>query len=479
VPRAEGPHAEGPHAEDKLCAVGALSGSQPPSTSSLDGPGNGREPGTSPPLSEQRGGDRAKGVLHLSTLLGTAVTGPAGREAGRLADVIARLEGPASAGGHPGVTGLVVEVDGKDRFAHSYQVVSLGAGGALLSSEPEALGLFERRPGEVLLGRDLRSRHLIHLEGARLVRANEIELASTGTGWQVVGVDTSRRPVFRRALPRPLRHRVRAGAVVDWAYVEPFVAHVPTARLQIPFRKLRRLHPAVLADLVEAASHDEGEELIRAVGADRELEADVFEELDTEHQLEFLRSRSDDEAAAVLSAMAPDDAVDLLAELDQDRRLPILQRVSPGAQAKLRQLLSYNPETAGGLMNPDCVIVPSSSTVSSALDAVRTSPSPPEAASVVFVTDDEGRLEGTALVVDLIRADPSADLAAVMRPGPASLPPDADVHEVVRKMSDYNLAVAPVVDTQGRVLGQITVDDVLELLLPSGWRRQYGMASPE
>ncbi len=406
------------------------------------------------------------------------VLGPEPGHGARLADVIARLAGPPSATSwHPGVSGLVVSVDGEDRFAHAYQVVSLDADCARLSVEPAALGPFERRPGEVLLGRDLRARHVIHLEGARLVRANEIELARTAAGWQVLGVDTSSKPVLRRALPRRLRQRVRPGRVVDWADVEPFVAHVPTARLQIPFRKLRRLHPAKLADLVEAASHEEGEEIIRAVGEDRELEADVFEELDMEHQLEFLRGRSDEEAARLLSAMAPDDAVDLLTEMDQDRRLPILARVATPVQAKLRKLLSYNPETAGGLMNPDFVAVPSTATVQAALDAVRMSTSPPEAAGVVFVTGEDGRLAGTVLLVELLRADPGRDVTAALKPGPASLSPDADVHEVLRTMTDYNLAVAPVVDEDGRMLGQITVDDVLELLLPSGWRRQYGMVA--
>jgi CBS domain-containing protein len=413
-------------------------------------------------------------------MLGIPVMGPGRQNVGRLVDVIARLAEPGSAvAWHPGVTGLVVDFGGEDKFAHAYQIVSLGYEGAQLSIHLDTLGPFERRPGEVLLSRDLRSRHVIHLERARLVRANEIELAKVGTTWQVVGVDTSSRPVLRRLLPRKFRRRVKPGRVVDWAAIEAFVAHVPTAHLQIHFRKLRRLHPAKLADLVEAASHDEGEEIIRAVGEDRELEADVFEELDTEHQLEFLRSRSDDDAARILSAMAPDDAVDLLTELDQDRRLPILQRVPPPIQLKLRSLLSYNPETAGGLMNPDFVSVAASATVNEGLEAVRSSTSPPEAAGVVFVTGEGGRLQGTALVVDLLRAAPDSAIAIATRPDPASLPPGADIHEVVRTMTDFNLAVAPVVDDEGRMLGQITVDDVLELLLPSGWRRQYGMTSPE
>ena len=130
-------------------------------------------------------------------------------------------------------------------------------------------------------------------------------------------------------------------------------------------------------------------------------------------------------------------------------------------------------------MNPDFVSVPSSASVSDALEAVRTSTSPPEACAVVFVTGEGGRLEGTALVVDLLRSQPGASVAAATREGPATLSPDADIHEVIRKMTDYNLAVAPVVDAVGRMIGQITVDDVLEMVLPSGWRRQYGMVAPE
>ena len=452
-------------------AVPRARGDPPPSTASSP----------SVPAPAAAGADVAPSeILRLSGLLGTVVQGPSGPVEGRLSDVIARLGGgDTSPGWHPRVTGLVVSVEGADKFAHAYQLAELGYDFARLKVEPASLGPFVRRPGEVLLERDLRSRHLIHLKRARLVRANDILLAKVGSSWQVTGVDTSPRPLLGRLLPRKWRRRGRDGRVLDWSEVEPFVSHVPTARLQIPFRKLRRLHPAALADLVEAASHEEGEEIIKAVSADRELEADVFEELEPDHQVEFLRSRSDEEAARLLSAMGPDDAVDLLTELDQERRLPILEKVPLPAQPKMRALLSYNPETAGGLMNPDFVSVPATATVSDALEAVRKSTSPPEASGVVFVTGEGGRLEGTALVVELLRAQPGASVVVATREGPATLSPDADIHEVVRKMSDYNLAVAPVVDADGRMLGQITVDDVLETMLPSGWRRQYGMVAPE
>ncbi|HUC38111.1 MAG TPA: CBS domain-containing protein, partial [Acidimicrobiales bacterium] len=261
--------------------------------------------------------------------------------------------------------------------------------------------------------------------------------------------------------------------------IEPFVAHVPTARLRIPYRKLAKLHPAQIADLVEAASHDEGEEIIEAVGQDRELEADVFEELDEEHQLEFIRSRSDSEAARLLATMAPDDAADLLSDLDQERRLPVLTLMPPAHQRKIRALLSYNPETAGGLMGPDFLCLPETTPVAEVLEALRASQAPPEALAVVFASGPDGRVSGSASVVSLVKAEPSTELGSVVRPNPAHVHPDWDLHAVVRKMSDFNLTVAPVMDDEHRMIGVITVDDVLELMLPTGWRRDFGMAVAE
>jgi len=415
-------------------------------------------------------------ILHLSSVVKSALVDRDGDKLGKVEDLIVRL-GSAP---HPPVAGAVVRIARRQLFVPMSQIADLRPGRVQLVGDHLSLQRFDRRPGELLLAKDLRARHLINLRGARLIRANEIELARVGGWWEVVGVDPSPRAALRRLLPRALGPRIPAGKIVDWASIEPFVSHVPTARLRIPYRKLARLHPAQIADLVEQASHEEGEEIIEAVGQDRELEADVFEELDPEHQIEFVRSRSDDEAARLLATMAPDDAADLIMELEQERRLPVLQKLPQPTQRKVRALLNYNPETAGGLMIPDFVYLPDSTLVRDVLEAIRTSKAPPEALGVVFARGDDGRVSGSASVVRLVQAPPGATLASVVRPNPAHVHPDWDLHAVTRKMTDFNLTVAPVMDEQHRTLvGVITVDDVLEMLLPTGWRRDFGMATVE
>jgi len=412
-------------------------------------------------------------LLHLSSVVRSSMLDNSGARVGRIEDVIVRPGGEP----HPPVTGLVASMSGRELFVPIWRVAELGVAGVHLEGDATSLGKFERRPGELLLARDLSAHHLINLVGARLIRANEIELACVDSAWRVVGVDPSSRGVLRRVMPRALARSIGTGQIVDWESIEPFVGHVPSARMRIPYRKLARLRPAQIADLVEAASHEEGEEIIEAVGQDHELEADVFEELDSDHQREFLSSRSDEDAARLLATMAPDDAADLLADLDQERRIPVLEALPAKQQAKVRSLLRYHPETAGGLMSPDFLLLDQATTVADALDALRLSEVPPEALSVLYVGDADRRLVGTVSIVRLVKALPEQRLGDVAEDEPVTVRADADLHAIVRKMSDFNLSAAAVVDQDFQVLGVVTVDDVLELLMPTGWRRDFGMTS--
>ncbi len=415
-------------------------------------------------------------LIPLSGLIGSPVLDRTGERLGRVDDVIVRLRD----GGYPPLTGLRLRIGGRRVFISGDQVEELDLGHVKLSGETLNLLRFERRPGEVLLREDVLDRKIINVEAGRLVHANDVALARVGSRWRVVGVDVSPRRLFWRLVPgRPRRH-LDPRNVIDWSGVEPFVGHVPTARLLLPLRRLKRLHPAQIADLVEAASHEQGEEIIDAVHGDPELEADVFEELDPEHQVEFLRNRSDEEAAKVLAEMGPDDAADLITELEQDRRSSILRLLPTKQQAKVRGLLAYNAGTAGGLMSPDFLSVAPETTVGTALQRVKRADLSAQALTTIFVVDHEQFLRGTVPLHELMRAEPSQSLESLVESAPPpKLRVDADLADVALFMTDFNATAAPVTDTTGHMIGIITVDDLLEAILPEEWRRRADAAASE
>ena len=420
-------------------------------------------PATAPP--------RTPEVLHLSLILGGALRDADGTKLGRVDDLIVRLGGA----GYPPLTGFLVTIAGRPSYVPAERVATVAAGAVTLTKAKLDLRPFARRPDEVLLKHDVLDHQLINVEGARLVRANEIELALVAGSWRVVGVDTGARGGLRRLLPRPLAGRIGTGDFVDWASVEPFSGDVPAMRLRVLHPKLAKLHPAQIADLVEAASHDEGEEIIQALGADEELEADVFEELDSRHQVEFVERRSDEEVAALLSRMAPDDAADLVAELAEERREAVIDHLAPVPRRKVRALLGFDPAEAGGLMSPDFVAVYRQASAADALERVRRSTLPDEVLATVWVMDAKHRFLGAVPLAALVRADPDAGVVDLDVSSVPHLKPDADFEEVARLMADYNLTAAPVVDDDARMIGIVTVDDVLEVLLPKGWRRRFGL----
>lgn len=411
-------------------------------------------------------------ILHLSTVTGSPLRDADGERLGKVRDVIVRLGGV----GYPPITGFLVTVAGRTSYLGVERVSDIGADGVVLRKAKLDLRRFDRRPEEVLLGRDVLDRQLINVQGARLVRANEIELALIAGSWRVVGVDTGPRGGLRRLLPKPLGARIGTGEFLDWAGVEPFVGHVPTVRLRVPHPKLAKLHPAQIADLVEAASRREGEEIIQAVGEDdRELEADVYEELDDQHQREFLENRPDEQVAEILARMAPDDAADVIGELDEDRREPLLTLLPVGHRVKVRALLGYDPAEAGGLMSPDFVLLRDTTSAGDALESIRRSTIAPELLTAVFVSAPDGTLQGSIPVTALLRAESGQRLEGLVKHESPCLRTDASFEELARLMADYNLTAIPVIDEHERMVGVVTVDDVLEAMLPRGWRLRFGL----
>jgi len=423
------------------------------------------------PAAEAPEADR---VLHLSELVRRPITDAAGESIGRLDDVVVRLRGAE----HPLVIGLVAGVGGKEIFVPLEQVASFDGETLTLNSARLDLRQFERRPGEVMLRADVLGHRLIDVPTAHLIRAADLELRRIGGEWVLAGVDTHRRAGGLMKLLVPTGtgwHQFE-----DWANFEPLIGHASSALLRGPFGRIRKLKPAQIADLLEEASKAEGTEILGQVHDDPELEADVFEELDEDLATRLLGAKTDAEIAQVLTRMRADDAADAISELPQRRRQPVIDLLPAGQRTKVLTLMGFNPTSAGGLMGMEFLALPAGIRVAEALAAVAGSRSlQPEALTSVHALDENGRLAGVARLVTLLQADPAAGLGEVCDDDPVRIGADTDVVDVAVLMSDYNLITIPVVDEDRKMLGLITVDDVLEVTLPDDWRRREAADPPD
>lgn len=408
--------------------------------------------------------------LHLSTLLGSQILAAGSESIGRLDDVIVRLNG----GDYPVVTGLVAKVGGR-RVYVPIASARLAEGGIVMRGAKVDLRGFERRDGEVLLREDILGHRLIDVRNAELVRAWDIELQPTGEGWVLSCLDTRRPARLFGLIPRTSGHPCQ-----DWKSFEPLIGHRPSALARSGFGRLRRLKPAQIADLLEDASRGEGEEILDAVHIDPELEADVFEELDPDIATRLFGDKSDQEVAGVLALMQADDAADAVAELPQGRRQAVLDLLPPGVRTKVLTLMGFNASSAGGIMGVEYLTAPVEATVEESLRRLRLAEGvQPEALVTVHALDDSNRLVGTVPVVGLLQADPEACLIDVVDTEPVRVQPETDVVDVALLMADFNLLTIPVVDPEDRLLGVITVDDILEATIPDDWRRREPPPRPE
>jgi hypothetical protein len=226
--------------------------------------------------------------------------------------------------------------------------------------------LFARREGEVLLREDILRHRLIDVADAELVRAWDLKLRATTEGWVLSCLDTRRPARFFGVLRQGGGHPCE-----DWKTFEPLIGHRASIVVRGPFGRLRRLKAAQVADLLEEASTNEGEEILDAVHADPELEADVFEELDPDTATRLFGDRSDAEVAGVISHMRADDAADAVADLPQGRRQKVLDLLPPGIRTKVLTLMGFHSASAGGLMGVEVLTAPAGATVNEALDRIR------------------------------------------------------------------------------------------------------------
>jgi Mg/Co/Ni transporter MgtE len=270
----------------------------------------------------------------------------------------------------------------------------------------------------------------------------------------------------------PLRRR--APEVVPWEQVSSHFASTPAMD---EVAALRDLHPTDVVDRLQELPPRRRQEVVELL--DDEQVADLLEEMPEEEAVRMLEHLDRERAAHILEEMEPDDAVDLLADLPESERAALLSEMRPEESLPLRRLLAYDEDTAGGLMTPEPVVLTHSATVAEALATIRAREIPMELAAQVFVTQPPvstptGRFVGVVGFQRLLREAPGTTLEECVDDGPDPVDPDLPLRDVAERLASYDLLALPVCDHAGRLVGAVTVDDVLDHVLPDGWRRRRG-----
>ena len=401
--------------------------------------------------------------MFVARLAGTAVFDPSGDQVGKVRDVVVALR----TGGLPArVLGLVVEVLGRRRvFLPMTRVTSIDVG-QVITTGVLNLRRFEQRSSETLVLGEMLDRRVTLVEDGSTVVVEDVAMEPLRTRDWVLSKLFVRRP------GKGLRRRGEA-LTVDWDAVTGFSLQEQNqgaANLLATFEKLR---PTDLAGMLHELSPKRRLEIAAALPDDRL--ADVLEELPEEDQVEILGRLEEERAADVLEAMAPDDAADLLGELPAEEAEKLLGLMQPDEAEDVRRLLAYSEDTAGGIMTSDPVILPPDATVAEALARLRNPDLSPANATQAYVCrppteTPTGRYLGIAHIQRLLREPPSALVSGVIDTDLEPLRPDATLQTVTRHLAAYNLVAVPIVDDTDHLVGAVTVDDVLDHLLPDDWR---------
>lgn len=412
------------------------------------------------------------GDIFVSEVYRKPVLDKAGEEIGKLTDISVGQGDP-----FPAVTALMVR-SGKGSFLIPWDQVNLFNKRVIsvlaLRSE---LRPTEIAPSEVLICRDLLDKQIVDINGAKLVRVNDLKLGDVNGRMSLIAADIGFRGILRRLgvegrgeqLLSLLRYRLPQ-VLIGWHYLQPVEPKLNKLTLTVSRQKAAQLHPADLAEIISEASQRERTAIFGSL--DVETAAEALHELEPSVQADIIDDMAKEKASDILEQMPPDEAADVLGDLPEAKAQELINLMEKDEAEDVQELLEHEEDTAGGLMTTEYLAFPPDMTVDDAIRELRLEAPDVETVYYLYITDDEERLLGVLSLKNLILARPESPLQDIMRAPIKSLTLDAERKDVAEFISKYNLLAAPVVDENNVLRGIVTVDDVVDFLLPPASRKK-------
>jgi len=409
--------------------------------------------------------------FYLSYLLDTRVRLPDGRK-GRLLEVV------AAAGDNPRVRSVVVRTAQGVREIPWTEIVLEKIGSGKYSMRAGSAGTDPREPveGDIRLRKHLLDRQIVDLDGAKVVRVNDVRLAQVRDGLFLVAVDVSFTALLRRLGLELLGRKLAPGKLlpsyIPWSEVQAFVPHGGAVKLASSADRLKTLHPSELADIIENLDAATQVAILDALGEDSV--AEVIEEMETDTQVSVLSRMGTEKAADVLEQMDADEAADIIDELSDEQAADILSQMDGEAREEVQDLMEYPDHQVGSLMSTEYLTFPETATASEVLESLRRQDIDHEHMLAVFAVDGKMKLSAVVPLPELVLAAGHAPLSGLGMERLVSVHDDSPIRDVVQILSKYRSLSVPVLDADGNLVGAVTVDDILDDLLRAGGRRLRG-----
>lgn len=396
-------------------------------------------------------------MVYLNELLGSEVLDAQGRIVGRLNDLI--LPSGSSL-----VAAMVIATPARGTIILPWSAVASQKGRTIsLAIQAGRWNIYQPQEGDIWLAKDVRDKRVVDTSKAKLVRVNDIFLEGSPQGWQVIGADIGGRGLLQRLGLLWLADKL--------SIPQRLVRWDDMSLAKGGQQRLEQLHPTEIAAIVHELSPAEGSDLVEALTD--EVAADTLEEIHPQRQADLVDEMAPERAADILEEMAPDEAADILQDLPDQKAQEILSLMEKEEADQVAALLVHPENSAGGIMTTEYPALSPHLTAAEAITELRRRYAGElDDVHYVYVTDEAEHLLGVFSLWDLVVADPQARLTDFMEKRVVSVRADEDRKKAARLIARYNLLAIPVVDAENRLLGIVTVDDAMDLILPQAWRQQ-------